>query len=144
VIDLESPPIVTVEEHGLVVTCADVRLGLWATLDDTTSAPLVTLSLGLSAPIAVAPDADGVLQVEIGALAITADALDAPPGFIGGEDLDEILAELAPLLTASALDFGGVQMPSLMGFTFEEPLYSVGDNIVRLDATLTYAPPSAE
>lgn len=143
-LDLGLPPIVTLDEldGAIRITAADARVRLAARVSDgmaEADVPLVTLSLFLSAPIRVSTDPSGTLVAEVGEVTLTADAIEAPAGFLGGEDLDALLRELSPLLTSALLDVGGLRLPSLAGFELRDPSVLASDSRLRFDATLTYA-----
>jgi len=138
-IDMALPPVVTTDGDLVRIDCPDARITLSALAGETT-APLVTLSIALSAPIDVVPAPDGTLSIVIGDLDIVADAIDAPPGFTTGEDLDLLLNDIAPLLTGSLLEISGLELPTFVGFTFQDPEYTVRDRTIEMGASLAFSP----
>ncbi|MGE0784350.1 MAG: hypothetical protein AB7S26_01580 [Sandaracinaceae bacterium] len=149
-IDLALPPVVTQDDldGGLRITLADARVALSARdpsapvgleADPGSSTPLVTLSVFLSAPVDVVTDEMGLLRLQVGEPTLHADAIDAPPGFATGDELDRLLEGLTPQLTAALGGIDGIALPSVVGFQFGAPMFSSGDGQLRVDADLRYA-----
>lgn len=136
-IDLALPPVATAQEFSMALRAADIQVELFATVDGR-EVSLVRLSLDVQTSVTPAIEG-GELTLGIGEIRIAADPVgDAPSGLPRGERLDELLTEMAETFAAPLLDFGGLRVPQLAGFTIAPAGFMAEGGWVTFEASLRY------